>query len=56
MLRRIPSLTLTGDFSHFTCVHESMLADQPENVVACIAAVRHIHARVGFEEGPPGYM
>jgi hypothetical protein len=52
LLRRVPELTLTGDFSHFTCVHESNLADQPENVAACIKAVRHIHARVGFDQGP----
>jgi sugar phosphate isomerase/epimerase len=52
LLRLVPGLTLTGDFSHFTCVHESNLADQPANVAECIEAVRHIHARVGFDEGP----
>lgn len=52
LLAVAPALTLTADFSHFTCVHESTLADQPGALVACIAAARHIHARVGFDQGP----
>ena len=47
-----PSLKLVADFSHWCCVHESILADQTERV---LRATRHsfaIHARVGHEQGP----
>ena len=51
-LETVPGLRLTADFSHLFCVHESDLANQPEAVDAIIAASDHIHARVGFSEGP----
>ncbi|TAE90948.1 MAG: sugar phosphate isomerase/epimerase [Verrucomicrobia bacterium] len=51
-LRELPSLRLTADFSHWVCVHESDLSDQPEAVEAALQAAQHIHARVGFHEGP----
>jgi hypothetical protein len=51
-LRALPGLQLTADFSHWCCVHESDLADQPENLAAAIAAAHHVHARVGFDQGP----
>jgi sugar phosphate isomerase/epimerase len=51
-LRDLPSLRLTADFSHWTCVHESDLSDQPDALAAAMAAAGHIHARVGFDEGP----
>lgn len=48
----LPELQLTADLSHFVCVHESTLEDQPENLAAILPRVRHIHARVGHSEGP----
>lgn len=51
-LEAVPGLRLTADFSHLFCVHESDLTNQPEAVNAIIAASDHIHARVGFDEGP----
>lgn len=51
-LEALPSLRLTADLSHWVCVHESDLSDQPENLAAALAAAGHIHARVGFDEGP----
>ena len=51
-LRRLPGLRLTADFSHWVCVHESDLADQPEALAAAMRAAGHIHARVGFDQGP----
>jgi thioredoxin reductase len=51
-LQAVPGLRLTADFSHLLCVHESNLSDQPDAVEAIIAAADHIHARVGFCEGP----
>ncbi len=51
-LKAIPELRLTADFSHWMVVHESDLSDQPDNVAAAIRRSDHIHARVGYEEGP----
>lgn len=47
-----PSLEITADFSHFMCVHESDLQEQEPLLDRVIARTRHIHARVGFPEGP----
>ncbi len=33
-------------------VHESDLSDQPDNLEIAINRAIHIHARVGYEEGP----
>ena len=51
-LRELPSLRLTADFSHWVCVHESDLSDQPAALAAAMQAAGHIHGRVGFDEGP----
>lgn len=51
-LEAVPGLRLTADFSHLLCVHESNLSDQTETVDAIVAAADHIHARIGFCEGP----
>lgn len=47
-----PDIRLTADFSHWMTVHESDLTDQPEALAAAIARTDHLHARVGFSEGP----
>lgn len=52
LLAVLPSLQLTADLSHWTCVHESDLSDQPVALAAAMAATGHLHARVGFDEGP----
>jgi sugar phosphate isomerase/epimerase len=51
-LRRFTELELTADFSHWTCVCESMLADQEEAVSLAVSRTALIHARVGHEQGP----
>lgn len=51
-LQAMPSLRLTADFSHWVCVHESNLSDQATGLAQAMAASGHIHARVGFDEGP----
>ncbi len=51
-LERLPDLRLTLDISHWCCVAESYLADQPEAVALAIARTDHLHARVGHPEGP----
>jgi len=51
-LDAVAEMQLTADLSHWMVVHESDLSDQPGNVEAALKRSRHIHARVGFEEGP----
>ncbi|HVK97745.1 MAG TPA: hypothetical protein VM368_08005, partial [Flavisolibacter sp.] len=46
------SFSITADFSHWVCVTESMLENFSTTVDEAIKRSRHIHARVGFEEGP----
>ncbi len=45
-------LALTADFSHWTCVTESMLEHFADTVETAISRTRYVHARVGFEQGP----
>jgi hypothetical protein len=52
LLEELPDLKLAADFSHWCCVHESLLADQEERVERAIKRSYHIHARVGHPEGP----
>jgi hypothetical protein len=47
-----PRLRLTADFSHWCCVHESLLEDQEACVSVAVNRSYHIHARVGHAEGP----
>ena len=51
-LKRIPYLKLTLDVSHWVNVAESFLEDQPEAMALAISRTEHIHARVGYPEGP----
>lgn len=47
-----PNMKITADFSHWVCVTESYLENFKEELSAGIARAEHIHARVGFIEGP----
>ncbi len=51
-IEKIPALKLTFDVSHWCNVHESLLGDQKETVEMALERVEHIHARIGFAEGP----
>ena len=51
-LEELPGLLLNADLSHWMVVHESDLSDQAETVETALRRSRHIHARVGFAEGP----
>ena len=51
-IKRIPDLEIGFDVSHWCNVAESYLADQPENIELAISRAAHIHARIGFPEGP----
>ncbi len=51
-LERNPGLRLTLDISHWIAVAETFLQDQPQAVTLAIDRTRHIHARVGYTQGP----
>ncbi len=52
LLEALSEIRLTADFSHWCCVHESLLQDQKEAVELAIRHSDYIHARVGYSEGP----
>ena len=52
LLRNFPDLRLTADFSHWTCVTESLLEEHTDALDLAIARTIHIHARVGYAQGP----
>lgn len=49
---KYPDLQLIADFSHFCVVSESDLSDQQDLFVQLFPKIKHIHARVGFEQSP----
>ena len=51
-LEKNKDLSLTLDLSHWLVVHESLLKNRQELLDKIIKRSNHIHARVGFEEGP----
>jgi hypothetical protein len=51
-LTEIPEMRIAADFSHWCNVSESFLEDQTHLLDLAIERADHIHARVGFPEGP----
>ena len=51
-LEALPWLRLTADFSHWVCVHESLLEGFEPEVESAIGRSDWIHARIGFPQGP----
>jgi sugar phosphate isomerase/epimerase len=51
-LEKLPDLKITLDASHWVCVAESFLEDQAEAMRLAIEKTEHLHARVGYPEGP----
>lgn len=51
-LAKYPELNLIADFSHFCVVSESSLEDQQDLLAKVYPTIKHIHARVGFEQSP----
>ncbi len=47
-----PTFLITADFSHWTCVSESFLEGFSETLSEAIVRTRHVHARIGYEQGP----
>jgi hypothetical protein len=52
ILQKLPGLKLTCDFSHWVCVAERLLEDCGLIIQLAAQHCHHIHARVGYEEGP----
>lgn len=52
MMARFPNLKLTCDYSHWVCVAERLLPDCGEILMQSAQQCWHLHARVGFAEGP----
>lgn len=53
LLEQLPALRLTCDFSHWCCVCERLVLEtEPEILALCAARAHHVHARVGYAQGP----
>jgi len=52
ILREIPEMRLTCDFSHWCCVCERLIDTEPDVLALCASRACHIHARVGYDQGP----
>jgi sugar phosphate isomerase/epimerase len=52
LLENFPRLNLCADFSHWVCVCERLLNTEENLVRFCASRAIHIHARVGYENGP----
>lgn len=52
ILERLPELRLTCDFSHWVVVMERQLDDDWDAVLEVAKHAHHIHARVGYDQGP----
>jgi sugar phosphate isomerase/epimerase len=52
LLERIPEMKLTCDFSHWVVVMERLLDDDRDAVLQVAQHAHHIHARVGYPQGP----
>ncbi|SDC68423.1 xylose isomerase [Niabella drilacis] len=52
VIKRRRNIAFTLDVSHWFCVSESYLSDQQEAVLMAIEHAHHIHARVGYDQGP----
>lgn len=53
LLRQLPDLRLTCDFSHWCCVTERLVLDEEPELLALVSErADHIHARIGYAQGP----
>jgi sugar phosphate isomerase/epimerase len=52
MLRSFPELKLSCDFSHWVVISERLLDTELEIIARSAERCLHVHARVGYEEGP----
>jgi len=52
ILEQLPDLRITCDFSHWCVVCERLLDSEPDVLALCFERADHIHARVGYDQGP----
>ncbi len=52
ILQQLPALKLTCDFSHWCVVCERLIDTEPDVIELCAGRAHHIHARVGYDQGP----
>lgn len=53
LLVQLQNLRLTCDFSHWCCVTERLVLDEEPELLALLAQrAHHIHARIGYDQGP----
>lgn len=52
IIEAVPGIRFTADFSHWCCVHNSLLQDQREAVSRVVERADYIHARVGCTTSP----
>jgi sugar phosphate isomerase/epimerase len=52
ILHELPQMKLTCDFSHWCVVCERLVDTEPEILTLCARHAHHIHARVGYDQGP----
>ena len=53
LMRQLPEMRLTCDFSHWCCVCERLVLDEEPELVAQLGSrTHHVHARVGYDQGP----
>ncbi|MBF0255272.1 MAG: TIM barrel protein [Gammaproteobacteria bacterium] len=52
LLEVLPDMQLTVDFSHWCVVCERLLDTELDVIEAIAPRVRHIHARIGYDQGP----
>ncbi len=52
ILRQLPGLPITCDFSHWVVVCERLLEDDWDVIAQAAGHAHHIHGRVGYDQGP----
>lgn len=52
LFKQRPDMKITADFSHWTCVTESWLENSTTILEEAIKRSKHLHARVGYTQGP----
>lgn len=52
IVAELPQLRLTADFSHWCVVCERLIDSELDVLQAIAPNIHHIHARVGYEQGP----
>jgi sugar phosphate isomerase/epimerase len=52
VLLALPEIELTCDYSHWVCVAERLIDGEIDILKLCADHAHHIHARVGYEDGP----